>query len=108
MDMKSGVTWPGRERRRNKHIKPPKFTGGRAAGGWEIRRSDDGLVRFNELIALVKKDRATMKRGTGYEKKERAALRKYRLVANASGDLNRSSRGTVAIHDCLFSDDDST
>jgi hypothetical protein len=32
---------------------------------WEIRRwSDDGLVRFNELIALVKKDQTTMKRGT--------------------------------------------
>jgi stalled ribosome alternative rescue factor ArfA len=48
--------------------------------------------RFNELIALVKKDQTTMKRGHEDEKKGKGSWRKYRLVANASGDLNRSSR----------------
>jgi hypothetical protein len=91
----------------------PKFTGGRAAGGcgkyggW----SDDGLVRFNELIALVKKDRSdheTWDRGY-MKKKERAALEEIQVSGNKRKRRPEpQQQRIVAIHDCLFSDDDST
>jgi hypothetical protein len=96
MDMKSGVTWPEGNEEGTSDIKP-KFTGGRAAGGCgKYGWSDDGLVRFNELIALVKKDQSDHETWDRLhdEKRKGQRWRKYRLVAtNASGDLNRSSRG---------------